>query len=259
MSNENDRSDEPSPHHEADQAFDAAESLRLIRDQQERARSATEPDARLLCAAWGVAWLVGYLCLWTSALRTADDPGAQRLTNGAGQVVGGQPEPWAFWVFFGLIASAVAFTIVHSVTRTAGTRGVSARTGTMYGWSWMLGFVTLGFVLGGLARAGASAEVMALASNALACLVVGLLYLGGAAAFGDRGLFLLGLWILLVAAVATYAGLPLTYLVMALLGGGGFLVLAAVEHLLGVRRRRLAHSGPPAGRGPGGDGGRGDR
>jgi hypothetical protein len=230
--------------------LDAAETLRLIRAQQDRAREATEPDTRLLCLAWGVAWLVGYLCLWTSALRTADDPGAQRLTNSAGQVVGGQPEPWAFWVFSGLIAAAVVFTIVHSVARTAGTRGVSARTGAMYGWSWMLGFVTLGFVLGGLARAGASSEVMALASNALACLVVGLLYLGGAAAFGDRGLFLLGLWILLVAAVATYAGLPLTYLVMALLGGGGFLVLAGVEHLLGVRRRRLDGGGRTGSSGP---------
>jgi len=251
MANEHDdRDDERAPHPEAEPALDPAESLRLIRDQQERARSATEPDTRLLCLAWGVAWLVGYLVLWTSALRTASDPDAVRFTAGAGWVVGAQPEPWAFWVFSGLIASAVVLTIVHSVSRTAGTRGVSARTGAMYGWAWMLGFVTYGFILGGLARAGASAEVMALASNALACLVVGLLYLGGAAAFGDRGLFLLGLWILLVAAVATYAGLPLTYLVMALLGGGGFLVMAGVEHLLGARRRRHALVDVPGAAGP---------
>ncbi len=250
MPNEHDTpGDEPSPRHEAEQAMDPAESLRLIRDQQERARSATEPDPRLLFLAWGVAWLVGYLCLWTSALRTAEDPDAERLTTGAGRVVGAQPEPWAFWVFFGLIAAAVGFTIVHSVSRTAGTRGVSARTGAMYGWSWMLGFASYGVVLGGLARAGASEEVMALASNAFACLVVGLLYLGGAAAFGSRGLFVLGLWILLVAAVATYSGLPLTYLVMALLGGGGFLVMAGIEHLLVVRRRRLGRPSRAAGPG----------
>jgi len=237
-----------------DVALDAAESLRLIREQQERAREATEPDARLLYLAWGTAWLVGYLCLWTSALRTADHPASAPLTTGRSPVVGGQPEPWAFWIFFSLIAAAVAFTIVHSVTRTAGTRGVSARAGAMYGWSWMLGFTTYGFVLGGLARAGASEEVLALASNAFACVVVGLLYLGGAAAFADRGLFVLGLWILLVAAVATFAGLPLTYLVMALLGGGGFLVMALVAHLLLVRRRRSGLAGPsPRPRGEVGD------
>jgi hypothetical protein len=226
-------------------ALDVAETLRLIREQQDRARRATEPDSRLLFLAWGVAWLVGYLCLWASAVRVVDGTATVRLTTRAGQVVGAQPEPWAFWVFFSLIAAAVAFTIVHSVTRTAGTRGVSARTGAMYGWSWMLGFVCYGFVLGGLARAGASEEVMSLASNAFACVVVGLLYLGGAAAFGDRGLFVLGVWILLTAAVATFAGLPLTYLVMALAGGGGFLVMAAIEHVLRVRRRRLGTRAAP--------------
>lgn len=216
-----------------DEPFDPAASLRLIREQQERARSATEPDGRLLYLAWGVAWLVGYLCLWTSS-----------RDQGSGE----QPEAWAFAVFGGAIIAAVAFTIVHSVSRRAGTRGVSARTGALYGWSWMLGFVTLGLVLGGLARAGASDEVMSLASNAFACVVVGLLYLGGAAAFQDTRLFVLGVWILLVAAVATFAGLPLTYLVMALLGGGGFLVMAGLEHLLGLRRRRHADDAPRAGR-----------
>ncbi|WP_069385919.1 hypothetical protein [Cellulosimicrobium cellulans] len=212
-----------------DEAFDPAESLRLIREQQDRARTATEPDGRLLYLAWGVAWLAGYLCLWVSSREQGD---------------GSQPEPWAFAVFGGAIIAAVAFTIVHSVSRTAGTRGVSARTGALYGWSWMLGFLTLGLVLGGLARAGASDEVMSLASNAFACVVVGLLYLGGSAAFQDTRLFVLGVWILLVAAVATFAGLPHTYLVMALLGGGGFLVMAAIEHLLGARRRRRALDGP---------------
>jgi len=229
-----------------ERALDVAETLRVIREQQAHARDATEPDTRLLCLAWGLAWLVGYLCLWVSAVRVADGADVVRLRSGAGQVVGAQPEPWAFWVFFSLIAAATVFTIVHSVTRTAGTRGVSARTGAMYGWSWMLGFVCYGFVLGGLARAGASTEVMALASNAFACIVVGLLYLGGAVAFDSRGLFVLGVWILVTAAAATFAGLPFTYLVMALAGGGGFLVMAGVEHLLRVRRRRPASGPTPA-------------
>jgi len=208
--------------------FDPAATLRLIQEQQERARTATGPEGRVLYLAWGVAWLVGYLCLYLSA--DAD----------------GRAAPWAFLVFAGAITSAVAFTIVHSVVRTLGTRGVSARTGALYGWSWMVGFLAFGLVLGGLQRAGASDEVLSLASNAFACVVVGLLYLGGAAAFQDVRLFVLGVWILLVAAVATYAGLPLTYLVMALLGGGGFLVMAVVEQVLRARRRAVAARGPVA-------------
>lgn len=231
-----------------ERALDVAETLRLIREQQDQARDATEPDTRLLCLAWGVAWLVGYLCLWVSAVRIADGADVVRLRSGAGQVVGAQPEPWAFWVFFSLIVAATVLTIVHTVARTAGTRGVSARTGAMYGWSWMLGFACYGFVLGGLARAGASPEVMALASNALASIVVGLLYLGCAVAFDSRGLFVLGVWMLVTAGAATFAGLPYTYLVMALAGGGGFLVMAGIEHLLRLRRRRLADGPALAGR-----------
>ncbi|MFE7404525.1 hypothetical protein [Isoptericola sp. NPDC057559] len=203
----------------------AADSLRLIREQQDRARAALEPDGRALYGAWGVAWLAGYLVLWASARAH------------------GEPEPWAFWVFAGAIAAAVVFTMVHTISRTAGTRGVSARTGAMYGWSWMLGFLTFSVFLGGLARAGADGEVMALASNGGACLVVGLLYLGGATAFGDRSLFVLGAWILLVAGAATLVGLPGTYLVMALAGGGGFVVMAGVEHLRILRRRRRTDDG----------------
>ncbi|MFP3712870.1 hypothetical protein [Puerhibacterium sp. TATVAM-FAB25] len=232
------RPDEP-----GEVTLDAAASLRLIREQQERARAATEPDGRALYAAWGVAWLAGYLCLWSSSRRTAD--------GAAG--ASGQPEPWAFAVFGGAILAAVAFTIVHTVTRTAGTRGASARTGALYGWAWFLGFLAIAFIQGGLARAGASPEVMGLASNATACLVVGLLYLAGGMVFGETRLYVLGVWILLVAAVASFVGIPLTYLVMALAGGGGFLLLAALEQVLRSRRRRAGRAAVPsvaAGDGP---------
>jgi hypothetical protein len=234
-----DRPDEP-----GETTLDAAASLRLIHEQQERARAATEPDGRALYGAWGVAWLVGYLCLWTSSRRTAD---------GAAGGVHGQPEPWAFAVFGGALTAAMVFTVVHTVTRTAGTRGATARTGAMYGWAWFLGFLAVAFVQGGLARAGASPEVMGLASNATACLVVGLLYLAGGMVFGEARLYVLGVWVLLAAAVASFVGIPLTYLVMALAGGGGFLLLAALEQVLRSRRRQATRlSGPAAvaGEGP---------
>ncbi|TWH25831.1 hypothetical protein [Isoptericola variabilis] len=124
---------------------------------------------------WGVAWLGGYLTLWTSARAT-----------------GTQPEGPAFAVFGVLLLAAVVVTAVHSIRRTAGTRGVSARAGAIYGWSWFLGFAAQGAVVAGLAGAGASPETMALAANGIACIVVGLLYLGGAIAFDDRGLLVLG-------------------------------------------------------------------
>ena len=216
--------DPTTPGRPDDDALAAAASLRLIREQQERARAGTEPDSRLLCAVWGLAWLVGYGLLWFSAARRDDIPAA-----------------WAF-VGFGLcLVAAMVTTIAHSVSRTLGTRGTSSRTGTMYGFSWALGFAAYGVVIGGIAESGASDEVIAQAANALACIVVGLLYLGGGACFDSRGLYLLGVWILVVAAAATFAGIPETYLVMSVAGGGGFLVLALLEHLRLRRRRRAPH------------------
>lgn len=200
--------------------LDPAASLRMIRESQERARSGTEPDARLLYLVWGLAWSVGYTVLWSSARSGGSTPAGA-----------------AFAVFFTLLGAAAAITIVHSVRRSGGTRGPSARTGAMYGWSWTLGFVAYPFVVSGIARAGASEEVIALVANALACVVVGLLYLAGGAAFCDTGLYVLGLWILLVGGVSTVAGVPGSYLVLATAGGGGFLVMTVVAHALRARRR----------------------
>ncbi|GAA1725744.1 hypothetical protein GCM10009809_21950 [Isoptericola hypogeus] len=199
----------------------AADSLRIVREQQDRARSGLEPDGRLLCLLWGVAWLVGYLVLWAGA-RSSE----------------GIPSGGAFIVFGGLLAAAVVVTIVHSVRRTAGTRGASRRAGNLWGGAWCIAFVAYPFIIGGLGRAGASDEVIGLASNALACMIVGIMYLTGAACFGDVSLYVLGTWIVLTGGIATVVGMPTTYLVMALLGGGGFLVITGVWQVVALRRGR---------------------
>lgn len=208
------------PAHPSDPAgIDPAETLRMIRHQQEAARDATEPDGRLLFGAWGLAWLIGYLAMWITARDT------------------GRPEGWAGWVLAGCIVGAVAFTIVHSVTRTAGTRGASARIGAMYGWTWFLAFTAFGVMLGAMGDAGASSEVMAIAANGFACLIVGLMYIAGGLLFEEVRMFAIGAWMLVTAVLAAFAGMPNTYLVMAVAGGGGFLAMVAVEQVLRARRR----------------------
>ncbi|MFC8801216.1 hypothetical protein ACFT2C_26080 [Promicromonospora sp. NPDC057138] len=199
--------------------LDPAETLRMIQRQQQAARDAVEPDGRLLFGAWGLAWLIGYLTMWFSARAT------------------GHPEGWAGWVLAGCIVGAVGFTIVHSVTRTAGLRGTSSRVGAMYGWAWFLGFTVFGVMLGAMGDAGASYEVMAIAANGFACVVVGLMYLAGGMLFEEARMYALGAWMLVTAGLAAFAGMPNVYLVMAVAGGGGFLVMAAVEQVVRGRRR----------------------
>ena len=215
----------------AESPLDAAESLRIIAAQTAKVRS-REPDSRLIFAAWGAAWLLGYLALYLTATGRVGQP---QVTEGFSL-----PAGWAFAVFGLAIIAAMVFTVVHSTRANAGIKGVSASFGAMYGWTWCLGFVGMSVMLGGLARAGAGPEVMAVASNACSCLLVGVLYMAGGAFWQDRQQYAIGVWIILVATVAVFAGLPQTYLVMAVLGGGGFFVGMVLEHL---RRRRDPSAG----------------
>ncbi|MBO0609751.1 hypothetical protein [Myceligenerans salitolerans] len=209
----------PGTEPEGGEAMDAAARLKMIDEQQKRARTGLEPDARLLYLVWGAAWLVGYLAMWF----TSKD--------------GSSPTIWAGWTLAVAIIAAITFTMVHSIRRTAGTRGTSARVGAMYGWGWMLGFLTMWAILTGLVNAGADGEVVAVAANGTACLIVGLMYLACGMVFQDNGVYALGVWMLLTAAVATLVGLPGTNLVMALLGGGGFLAMGVVTSVVDARRR----------------------
>ncbi|WP_418275627.1 hypothetical protein ACNHYB_12275 [Isoptericola jiangsuensis] len=213
----------PPAHDDLAQArLDVAESRRLIEDSQHRVRTRTEPDGRLLFGTWAVAWGVGYLVLWRSARSD------------------GVPDAVAFAVFFALLVAAVTITIVHTVRRTSGLRGPGSRAGTLWGLGWPLGFSVYPFVMGGIADAGASDDVLGLVANTLACFIVGLMYIGGGACFLENRLYVLGVWILLVGGVSTVAGMPGTYLVMSVAGGGGFLVMGVVDTVLTSRRRARA-------------------
>ncbi|ROP42806.1 hypothetical protein [Pseudokineococcus lusitanus] len=201
-----------------DAALDPREALALLESERDRTQQHLEPDARLIYGVWGVAWLVGFLALWSAS-------------TGAGPL----SRPVAFVVFGGLLAVAVVVTAVHSIRRTAGLRGGSAAVGAMYGWAWLLGFGGLFAVMQAAAAAGASPEVLNVLGPALPALVVGLLYLAGGALWQERVQYALGAWIIATGAVAALTGWPTNELVMALLGGGGFLVGAVVVALAGRR------------------------
>ncbi len=198
-----------------DGPLDPEQVLDIIREQRLAVRDRVEPDGRLLFGAWGVAWLVGYLVLFATARDSATHT----------------PAGWSFAIFFTLIGSAVALTIVHTVRRSIGVVGPSGTSGAMYGWSWAIGFVAVYLIMAGLIRAGADPVIINLGWTALPCLLGGVLYLAGGAMWQSTVLFSLGAWIVLVTGAATLAGLPATFLVMAFGGGGGMLVGALLTHL----------------------------
>lgn len=187
-----------------------AEWLARIEEDRQRTRAAIEPDPRLIYGAWGSAWLLGFLVLWSS--------------TGAGPLaLATIPAAIVFTLCMG---AAIVFTAVHTARRVAGVRGASSRVGAMYGWAWALSFAGLAMVMTGAARSGMSEATGAVLWTGASGLLVGTLYLAGGALWQDRVQYGLGLWVLATSAASAVVGYPTVYLVMALAGGGGFLIAA---------------------------------
>ncbi|MGH3911081.1 MAG: hypothetical protein ACRDRM_09655 [Pseudonocardiaceae bacterium] len=196
----------------------AAESLAVIEHQRAQVGRELRINPVVLYATWGVAWALGFTAF---ALVTADVVAA----------------PW--WagavVFFGSLIAAMVVTGVHIGRANRGIRGVSAEVGAMYGWSWALGFAALTAINSGLIGMGLTDEQIAVLWPASALLIVGVLYLAGGALCRDRFQYGLGVWVLITDAVSVFVGVPANYVVLAVAGGGGFLVAAA---WFAVRQRR---------------------
>ncbi|WP_380164533.1 hypothetical protein [Jannaschia sp. R86511] len=203
---------------------DPAAQLRLAAEQQARTRRALAPDERLLFGAWGIAWFVGFGVMWLATPLRDGGP----IVAVPGLAVG--------LLFFVLLVTAGVVTAVHSVRAGRGVTGASARTGAMYGWGWFLGFAMLPCIVLSAQRLGASPETLALLWPAVSGLIVGLLYVGGAAAFDEPLQFGIGAWIIVTTGAGCLLGLPGLYLVMGLAGGGGFLATAAWFALRGRGR-----------------------
>ena len=183
----------------------------------ETLRERLEPDPRILCGSWGLAWLVGYGALWISARAEGD----------------ATPSNGAFVVFVALLIAATVMTAVHTARRASGLRGASATTGAMYGWSWAATFSAVGLVVGSPSRFDLPREVYAAIANVIPPLLVGALYMAGAATYRNWSWFFLGAWIVVVAAFATMLAMPITYLAMAVAGG---LVMLAVAGFAQLKR-----------------------
>ena len=208
----------PSAVPDGDAPLDPAASAALIAEQRARVAAETDVDGRLLFGVWGAAWLIGFGAMWSVA---GDRPAL------------GWPPAVAGTVFGGLLVTAMVVTAVHVARRTAGVRGASATQGAMYGWAWSLGFLAVFALANALVRAGAGPEVIQVAMTLTSSLLVGVLYIAGAAIWQDRTQLALGVWIVVVTVAAAFAGVPTMLAVMALAGGGGMLAGALA---LAVRR-----------------------
>ena len=191
--------------------------MRQAPQQAEREPTVRRP---LLFVAWGLVVLAGYGVIWLS-------------------VRGQHPFHGPAVPSIVTVAALVLVATVYTVWAVDRASGASARTVAQQG-SFVLalaaGGLALKIVIHAVAHAGAGRPLVALIGAAAPLLVVGLVFVASCAVNGslDWPRLALGLWLLAVAAGGAWAGPATSLAVCALAGGGGVLLMAAIEPL---RRR----------------------
>jgi hypothetical protein len=190
----------------------AAGALAAIDDAQGRAVRSLRPSPLGMFVPWGLGYLVGFGGVWL-AIR--------------GVLPEGVVTPL-------LAVAALVPLVCTGITITRSSRGLtgpSRRVVALFGWTWILGFAALCAINLRLTALGLPGPTLSLIWSGSALLLVGLLYLAGGALRNHPPQYVLGMWTLATAVAAVFVGYPANFAVLALAGGGGFVVLGVWMHL----------------------------
>ncbi|GAA3036241.1 hypothetical protein [Microbacterium dextranolyticum] len=194
--------------------IDPAEMLQVMQSTRRATRGRMARVTSWLLFVWAVAWFVGFGALWL------------------GDGVGGVPlipAPIAWTAFGALTIAAVVSSGVMAVWMSSGgIRGRSQLRGKLYGYSWMVSMFAVTFLLQALRLAGFTAELAQLIYPAFYIFTVGLMYLAGGAIWRSPAQFILGVIMLVVVVIATFAGAPWHYLIYATVGPAAMTVTGAL-------------------------------
>ncbi|MEV0247886.1 ABC transporter permease [Nocardia sp. NPDC050712] len=175
-------------------------------------RATALPDNRLSYLSFGLAWLLGY--------------GAFALTHGADPPF---PAAVAGVLLFGGLLAGLVVTGVVAVRAHREADGHAAVVGKLLAAAWVLGFGALTVLISALSAALDEPQVQTLLWPTGAGLVVGMIYLAGGLAYRDVPQYVLGAWLAVTSSIALYFGGAGLYWVLAVAGGGGYLVATALR------------------------------
>lgn len=196
--------------------LDAHGAAVIMQEARERARRELRVSRPVLFATWGLVVLVSYGAMWLSVRRQHPYQGPA----------------WETLLLAFLLFAAAAGATANVVDRAAsGVGGRSELQRGIFALALAAGFAALEIEKQALWHAGASRPLAALFGEAIPLLVAGLVFTASSATRPglDWPRLALGLWLLAVAAGGAWAG-PVTNLaVCALAGGGGLLLMAAIE------------------------------
>ena len=196
-----------------DHVPDPKEAILTYYKQAKRTQMDLTSASRGAYLAWGVAWLIGFGALWFS-----------------GRATSGTPSVWAFIVFFAFLVGAWVVSAIVGIRAGRSTQGTSSLSGAIYGWAWFLSFAAGLFMVTWFCKTYDIAPAMyGVLYIAVSALIVGALYIAGAAIWQNRSMLVIGTWMLALCVIGVVAGVPTGYLVMALAGGGGMVVAFAEE------------------------------
>jgi hypothetical protein len=199
--------------------MDVQQAAVILQQARERARRELAVRRPVLFLTWGLVVLLGYGALWLSVR-------GQHPIHG--------PTVPAIVTLGGLFLVAAVVTARFIDRASSGVGGHSALQRGIFVLALAAGGFALDIFLHAASRAGTDRPLAVMLGAAAPLLVVGLVFVASCASNGvlDWPRLALGLWLLAVAAEGAWAG-PVTYLaVCALAGGGGIILMAAVEPLL---------------------------
>lgn len=200
--------------------LDPRAALNAINRTAATTRASIEPNVVAIYFVWAAAYLLGYGLLHGAAY------GWISLEYGTALVIGGI-----------ILLAAIAYTAVIGIRSGSEIRGDSKFASMAYGLSWMGGFATVAFfsiALANLLPAGDRITTGWLI-NAVAILVVSLMYMVGAAVFQDRAMFTLGICFTVLNVAGLIAGSSAFIAIFAI---GGPVLFIASGVLALVRGRR---------------------
>jgi hypothetical protein len=194
-----------------DEPMSAEESLNLIAQQNRRMRRELGGGPARMLGAWALAWIFGWGFAYF-ATRTESVPG---WTVGVVVAV----------AFF----AATGYTAYVGARAGRGIRGPSKTVSAMYGYSWALASIGLTVIDSRIMQFGSlSYDQVSLLWSGTWLLLTGVLYLAGGMLWQDKLMYGLGAWMIVSAALSVLVGFPANFLVLAVCGGGGFLLGAIV-------------------------------
>ena len=199
--------------------MDAQHAAVIMQQARERARRELAVRRPALFLTWGLVVLVGYGALWLSVR-------GQHPFHG--------PTVPAVVTLVALFAAAAIITARFIDRASSGIGGPSVLQRGIFVLALAAGGFAMDIFIHAASHASADRPLVALIAAAAPLLVVGLVFVASCAVNGvlDWPRLALGLWLLAVAAEGGWAG-PVTYLaVIALAGGGGIMLMAAIEPVL---------------------------